>query len=80
MCVVMTCTTITEPEFHTCSDPGHRKLKTYYKQQGKAMFHLKHHLEQAKVSQTHNSLSSGDNRELCIVLPQLAWDIFIFWK
>ena len=60
----MTCTTIAEPEFRTCSDPEHRKLETYYKQQGKAMFQLKHRLERAKVSQTHDSLSSGDNREL----------------
>ena len=64
MCVVMTCTTIAEPEFRTCSDPEHRKLETYYKQQGKAMFQLKHRLERAKVSQTHDSLSSGDNHEL----------------
>jgi hypothetical protein len=29
------------------------------------MFQLKHRLERAKVSQTHDSLSSGDNHELC---------------
>lgn len=60
----MTCTAIAEPQFRTCADPEHRKLETYYKQQGKAMFQLKHRLEWAKVSQTHDSLSSGDNPEL----------------
>jgi hypothetical protein len=64
MCVVVTCTTIAEPGFRTCADPEHRKLETYYKQQGKAMFQLKHRLERAKVSQTHDSLSSGDKHEL----------------
>ena len=42
MCVVITCFMIAEPEFRTCSNPEHHKLETYYKQQGKAMFQLKH--------------------------------------
>jgi hypothetical protein len=61
ICVVTTCAAIAEPEFCTCADPEHRKIETYYNQQGKAMFQLKHRLERAKISQTHDSLSSGDN-------------------
>jgi len=58
-CAVTKCTAIAEQDFRTCNDPEHRKLETYYFQQGKAMFQLKHRLERAKISQTHNSLSSS---------------------
>ena len=58
----MTCTATTEAEFRTCVDPEHHKLETYYNQHGKAMFQLKHQLEHAKISQTHDSLHpSGDD-------------------
>ena len=33
-------------------------------QQGKAMFQLKHRLERAKISQTHDSLSTGDDNPI----------------
>lgn len=59
ICSVMTCTTIAETGFRTCKDPEHRKLEVNYYQQGKAMFQLKHRLERAKISQTHDSLSLG---------------------
>jgi len=58
-CAVTECTVIAEQGFRTCNKPEHRKLETYYFQQGKAMFQLKHRLERAKISQTHDSLSSG---------------------
>jgi hypothetical protein len=61
LCVVTTCTAIASTDFRTCADPEHRKLETYYRQQGKAMFQLKHRLERAKVSQTHDSLAAGDD-------------------
>ena len=63
VCVVTTCPALADTNFRTCADPEHRKLETYYKQQGKAMFQLKHRLERVKVSQTHDSLSRGDNNK-----------------
>ena len=63
VCVVTTCPALTDTDFCTCADLEHHKLETYYKQQGKAMFQLKHHLERVKVSQTHNSLSPGDDNK-----------------
>jgi hypothetical protein len=63
VCVVTTCLALADTDFRTCADPEHRKLETYYKQQGKAMFQLKHRLERVKVSQTHDSLSPGDDNK-----------------
>jgi len=65
-CAVTKCDNDAETGFRTCADPNHRKLETYYYEQGKAMFQLKHRLERAKISQTHDSLprnlaSAGDN-------------------
>ncbi|KAJ7085175.1 hypothetical protein B0H15DRAFT_910539 [Mycena belliarum] len=58
-CAVTTCDQDSEQGFRTCSAPEHRRLESYYYLQGKAMFQLKHRLERIKVSQTHDSLSSG---------------------
>ena len=60
LCVVIACMALASANFRTCADPEHRKLETYYRQQGKAMFQLKHRLEWVKVSQIHDSLSAGD--------------------
>jgi CxC6 like cysteine cluster associated with KDZ transposases len=59
ICAITTCTASVEIGFRTCTSPEHRKLEVYYHQQGKAMFQLKHRLEHAKISQTHDSLSTS---------------------
>lgn len=60
LCVVTTCETKAEAGFRTCSDTDHRKVEEYNALQSKAMFQLKRRLERAKITQTHDSLSSGE--------------------
>ncbi|KAJ6448452.1 hypothetical protein C8R45DRAFT_850345 [Mycena sanguinolenta] len=60
-CIVTNCDHNAEPGFRTCSVAEHRSLESYHYLQGKAMFQLKHRLERLKVSQTHNSISTGSH-------------------
>ena len=57
ICAVKTCVAAAEVGYRTCTTAEHRSLETNYQAQGKAMFQLKHRLERAKLSQTHDSLS-----------------------
>ena len=59
ICAAVTCDNKVDDGFKTCSLEPHRKLELYYQQEGKAMFQLKRRLERLNVSQTHNSLSTG---------------------
>ncbi|KAF7343018.1 hypothetical protein MVEN_01732000 [Mycena venus] len=67
-CTVTTCDLNADRGFRTCTIPEHRRLESYHYLQGKAMFQLKHCLERLKISQTHDSLSSGSNNssETCM--------------
>jgi hypothetical protein len=58
-CAVTSCSTVAEEGFRTCAVSEHRSLENRYLEQGKAMFQLKRRLERSKLSQTHDSLSTG---------------------
>lgn len=58
-CSVSECENPASAGFKTCTESGHRELELQYQDRGKAMFQLKHRLEQIKSSQTHDSLSTG---------------------
>jgi hypothetical protein len=60
---VTTCFDPIGPGFLTCSLPEHRKVQSYNEFQYKAMFQLKDHLTNLKISQPINFIPSSANVE-----------------
>ncbi|KAJ7113337.1 hypothetical protein C8R43DRAFT_1138631 [Mycena crocata] len=52
-------------------NPEHRSFESYYYLQGKAMFQLKHRLDRIKVSQTNDSMSSGQRSSALYSRPRM---------
>jgi hypothetical protein len=74
-CAVTTCDHNSDPGFRTCSNPDHRRLESYYYLQGKAMFQLKHRLEQINVSQTHDSMATSTTPSRIRMTNELDGDL-----
>ncbi|KDQ50429.1 hypothetical protein JAAARDRAFT_74233 [Jaapia argillacea MUCL 33604] len=59
-CAIDTCANEVEAGFQTCSLSDHRTLEDRHREQNRAMFQLKWHLENLKISQTEDSLRTED--------------------